>query len=481
MKKSRFFIILSIIFLLSNFYLLSFLSLDYFHTLVKEYLFYLFIFLFLSVISLSYSRYFIFLTIIILSCLRFYYFTSIEVNNTFVYDGYYTFTASIEFLDKKNNGWQIKVKPKDLNSFSGKLLVYTSLYPEYSYTNVLEISCKVYKPEIIVDEKGKIFHYDKYLAKDRIFGSCFRPRIKIISQDNSIKNYFLQSKQKLLSNLNNNLVEPASSLSKAIVFASRREISTNLRDIFARVGLSHVIAISGMHIAIIVFLLQAIFIFLGLSRKFIFYLLLFLLFAYLVLLNFPSSALRASSMVVLFLLGSFLKRKAVSLFTLIFLADLFIFFNPYLLLYDIGFQLSFLAVLGLLLYIKFFNTILIFVPKIFHIREVVSVTLSAQVFTWPLIVYHFNILSLVSPLSNIIILPILPLVIVLSFLLSFSSLSIISWPLFILLKAMVVISKFFISIPFSFLELNNFNSFYLFSSFVIMILLTIILKPYNYE
>ena len=338
----------------------------------------------------------------------------------------------------------------------------------------------MYKPEIIVDEKGKVFHYDKYLAKDRILGSCFRPRIKIISKDNSIKNYFLLSKQYLLSNLNN-LVEPVSSLSKAIVFASRREIDTNLRDIFARVGLSHIIAISGMHIAIIVFILQTIFTFLGLSRKFVFYLLLILLFSYLILLNFPSSALRASCMVVLFLLGPFLKRKTFSLFTLVFLADIFILLNPYLLLYDIGFQLSFLAVLGLLLYIKFFNSILIFIPNIFHIREVVSVTLSAQVFTWPLIVYHFNILSLVSPLSNILILPILPFIIVLSFLYSFFPLNIISWSLFVLLKTMVVISKFLISIPFSFLELNNFNSFYLFFSFSFMILLTILLKPYNYE
>ena len=141
MKKSRFFIILSIVFLLNNFYLLSFISLDYFHTLVKEYLVYIYSFLFLSVISLSYSRYFIFITIIILSCLRFYYFTIIEVNNTFIYNSYYTFTASIESLDKKNNGWQIKVKPKDLNNFTGNLLVYTSLYPEYKYTNIFILLC----------------------------------------------------------------------------------------------------------------------------------------------------------------------------------------------------------------------------------------------------------------------------------------------------------------------------------------------------
>ena len=145
MKKSRFFIILSIVFLLNNFYLLSFISLDYFQTLVKEYLVYIYSFLFLSVISLSYSRYFIFITIIILSCLRFYYFTIIEVNNTFIYNSYYTFTASIESLDKKNNGWQIKVKPKDLNNFTGNLLVYTSLYPEYKYTNILKINVPVTK------------------------------------------------------------------------------------------------------------------------------------------------------------------------------------------------------------------------------------------------------------------------------------------------------------------------------------------------
>lgn len=414
-----------------------------------------------------------------------FYFDSSK-NQDFGYGKFYTFQAKIKNLDKKIDGWNIIIKPKNLENFSGYILVYVPLYPEYSYGDILEFSCKIYKPEPIVDEVGKVFFYDKYLAKDDIYASCYRPRISKISQEKDVAYYLFKTKNYFWSNLNVYLVEPASSFSKAILLASRREIQSELRDNFAKVGLSHMIAISGLHMAIIVWLLQIFLLGIGLSRKASFVFLLGILFIYLYLIGFPSSAVRASAMVIIVMLGPFLARSTNSVYSLLLVVDLFVLSNRYLLLYDIGFQLSFLAVLGLLFYVKFFSNVLFFIPRHFKIREVVAVTLSAQVFTWPLIIYYFNIFSIIAPLANLLILPLLPLVLFFSLLLALVGFlpwlaDIVAWPLFVLLKIIVITAEYLSKIPYAYFVVNNFSVHLLIISFIFMIIITLILKPKNYE
>ena len=166
----------------------------------------------------------------------------------FEYDKYYTFTGQIIKKEKKIKGNRYLV----LSEF-GKILISTPLYPEYNLNDNLEISCKLKKAEPIIDDYGYQFFYDKYLAKDNIFILCSYPQIKFLNNNNynilSIKEYFS-------SNLNNYLREPASSLAKAMLLAERRELNLELRTAFSKTGLSHIIAISGLHIAIIVYLLQ---------------------------------------------------------------------------------------------------------------------------------------------------------------------------------------------------------------------------------
>jgi len=407
-------------------------------------------------------------------------------NHNFSYGNFYTFSAKVVATDKKLDGWNLIINPQDLDSYQGNILVYTDLYPQYYYGDVIEISCTVYQPENIVDEAGKIFAYDKYLAKDNIFGTCFRPRIKVIAQQKDLFFYLSKSKEYFLNNLNIYLVEPASSLSKAIILAARREIPDDLRQDFARVGLSHVVAISGLHIAIIVWILQTVLCTLGVARKKAFYFLLLLLIAYLYLLGFPSSALRASLMVSMVLLGPFLGRSTTSIYSLLLVADIFILFNPYLLLYDLGFQLSFLAVLGLLFYVKFFNRYLFFIPERFKIREVMSVTLAAQVFTWPLIVYNFGIFSLIAPIANFFVLPLLPIILCLSLFLALFGAwhwlaSIVAWPLFIFLRLIVWLAENFSTLPGAYIMVDNFPLSFLLVSLFFMLAITFILKPQQYE
>lgn len=404
----------------------------------------------------------------------------------FVFDQFYQFQARVVALDKKLDGWQLIVRPENLANFQDKIIVYTPLYPEYQYGDVLEISCKIYQPEVIVSENGQKFFYDQYLAQNDIYAQCFRPKIKFIANQTDWKSIFFKIKKYFWHNLDIYLPEPASSLAKAMLLAERREMPSELRNTFSQTGLSHVVAISGLHITIIVYILQIFLYFFGLSRKQVLLAVMIILFVYLLLLGFPSSAVRASLMLSLVLIGPFLGRPSISFNSLLLAAIILVMINPLVLVYDQGFQLSFLAVLGLLFYVSWWQKVLFFIPNFLKIREMISVTLAAQMFTWPLIVYYFHIFSVIAPVVNLLILPLLPAILLLSILVALSGFysllaMIFAWPLFVLLKIMVIVTQFFSQTKGAYFIWNNFDLFYLAFSFIFIFSLTFILKPHRYE
>lgn len=414
------------------------------------------------------------------------FFDNREYNKQFAYGQFYTFQGIVKNTDKKLNGYNLIVSPVNLENFSGDILVYGDLYPSYQYGDILEIKAKVYKPEAIEDETGKIFRYDKYLAKDDILATCFRPKITVIAQQKDWYFYVYSLRQYLWNNLDKHLVEPASSLAKAMLLGTQREFAPEIRTIFSQVGLSHIIAISGSHMVIIVWLIQSIFLSLGFSRKSVFFFLILSLSIYLALIGFLPPALRSSLMVIIALSGPFLGRSSLSVYSLLLVADVMVLLNPDLLLYDLGFQLSFLSVLGLIYYSRFFTKLFSFFPDVLKIKEVLATTLSAQVFIIPLILYNFGTLSLISPIANFLVLPLSTMILIFSLLLAiFGSVfflePLFSWPLFILFKIMVEISKYLAKMPFAYLNISDFNIYYLLISYVFLIVITLILKPQDYE
>ncbi len=407
-------------------------------------------------------------------------------NQGFLFDKFYTFHGQIVGTDKKLDGWNIIIVPSDLSDFSGKILIYAPLYPEYDYGDILEIRCRLNQPGPLADETGKIFAYDKYLAKDDIWALCFRPQIEQIGQNKNISYYLSQVRDYFWNNLDIYLVEPASSLAKATLLGAQREFSSEIRAIFSQVGLSHIIAISGSHMVIIVWLIQSLLFSFGLRRQSVFIFLLITLIFYLALINWLPSALRSCLMVMITLLGPFLGRANLSVYSLVLVADVLVAFNPYLLRYDLGFQLSFLSVLGLIFYSRYLEKILSVLPELFKIREVLATTLAAQFFIWPLINYHFGILSLISPLANFLILPLATLILIFSFILAiFGFWSVLAqlaaWPLYILFKIMVEIGRVLSHFPGAYLNIGGFSGWYLISSYIFLILFTFILKPQQHE
>jgi len=118
-----------------------------------------------------------------------------------------------------------------------------------------------------------------------------------------------------------------------------------------------------------------------------------------------SSAIRAGIMGTVASLAIFFGRMNNSLRIIFITAAIMLFFNPLLLAHDIGFQLSFLAVLGIILYSYFFEKIFWFAPAV--LKEILAMSFASYVFTFPVLMYHFGSVSLVFPITNILIIPLL--------------------------------------------------------------------------
>ena len=134
------------------------------------------------------------------------------------------------------------------------MLVTTSLYPEYFYGDKLKIKCFLKTPGQIDD-----FAYDEYLAMKRIYSLCYYPKeIELIKseQGNSVYRFILQIKNRLQSVINQSLTEPTASLLSAMILGQRRNVPPKLLEQFNQAGVSHIIAISGLHITVIVGLLM---------------------------------------------------------------------------------------------------------------------------------------------------------------------------------------------------------------------------------
>jgi len=367
------------------------------------------------------------------------------------------------------------------NNISGKVLITANLYPTYNYGDKLEIKCALEAPKSFNE-----FAYDKYLARYDVYSVCYYPEIKIIDSNNG--NFFLKKifkfKKSLSEKISYNMNEPESGLARGIILNERADISEEINKNFSRTGLTHLIAISGMNITILAFLTMNFFIFIGLWRRQAFYLTAVFLILYIILIGAPASAVRAAIMgiIVLYALSIGRLNKPESL--LAFAASLMVLFNPKILRFDVGFQLSFLAILGIM---YFYSKIDEWLKekrwiKIIFARQALSLTLAAQIFTLPILAVNFSIISLISPPANLLAVWTMPIIMVsvliaLPFGFALPQISpFIFLPAQLLLKYLVWISGFLAKIPKAYLEINLNNSLLSVVSYYGVLLLIIFRK-----
>jgi competence protein ComEC len=309
--------------------------------------------------------------------------------------------------DERTDNQKLKIKVVYNNTeqkiIAGRILVTTNLYPVYHYGDRLEMSCRLEAPKFFND-----FAYDRFLARYDIYSVCYYPKIKITAREQGGFFYanLFKIKNKLRSIINYSLTATEAGLAKAIIFGDKRDLLDDLLEKFSQEGTTHIMAISGMNITILAALTMNLFLFAGLYRRTAFYFSTFFLIIYIALVGAPASAVRAGIMGFLLLWAINSGRLNRLTNTTVLAGAIMLLINPKLLRDDIGFHLSFLAILGIIyLYPRFeeyFDRIKI--PKLKGLRGVLSVTVAAQVFTLPLLAYNFSIVSLIAPLANLLIL-----------------------------------------------------------------------------
>lgn len=397
--------------------------------------------------------------------------------------------------DVRATSQKLEIKVKKINEYNykinGKILVTTNIFPMYKYGDAVVVTCELKEPE-----RFKGFSYDKYLARFDIYSVCYWPFINKLSIDDANKLILSNSKwnfkellYKKIFSLKNRLREyidfglgePEASLANAMILGDKKGIPSDLREKFSQAGLSHIIAISGMHISIIVILVVNGFLMAGLTRKKVFYTVVLFLFVYIFLIGLPASAARAGLMGFLVLLAMQLGRLNKIINSLALVAVILLIINPKLLRDDIGFQLSFLAILGIVYFVPIFDKwydnllkilkhlnlkfqkkiILFFVEKIGKIIfGILGVTIAAQIFILPIIAINFSQISIIAPISNLLILWTLPVLIVAILAgLVFSAIIPnfgVLWFLLanIILKYIIFIVEVIIKLPFSFIEIH---------------------------
>ena len=300
---------------------------------------------------------------------------------------------------------------------NARVLVSAPRFPLYKYDDVIQVSGVVAEPPVFSD-----FNYHDYLKRYLVFGLINRPKsIVYVGHDNNLGGRFLGAlydfSGRFEAALNNVLPEPQASLSAGILLGVKRNIPDALMNDLNASGLTHIIALSGYNVTILVEILVVVFIAkLGRRRIFIYGSALILFF--ILMTGASSSVVRAGIFSFMILFGEQLGRQADKTNLMLLAAILMVVFNPYVLRYDTGFQLSFLAFTGLI-YLspqikKIFEK-----PKLKNVPNGIKVplteTLGAQLAVFPLIWYQFGRLSLIAPLSNLLVLPLIPLSMLLIF------------------------------------------------------------------
>jgi len=353
--------------------------------------------------------------------------------------------------DQREDYTRLVVKVGDIN-----ILVYHEHYPEFNYGDEAEIKGKVKRPDNFSDD----FNWPLYLAKDNIFYEIFYPKMELVSTGNGfwLKDGLFAVKKRFLQNVSQIIPSPHSALLGGLVVGSKEAMGKELLDDFRKVGIIHIVVLSGYNVTIVVLAMMRIFSFLpqvfGIALGSVG----IILFA--LLTGASATIVRASIMAFIVVLAKATGRIHSITIALFVAGFLMVFHNPKILVFDPSFQLSFLATVGLIYFSPPFERKLKFIPEGWNLREVTTATLSTQVFVLPFLLYKMGEISIVSLPVNLLILIFVPVTMLFGFLTGllgfFGTIFSVpfAWPAYFLLAYDLKVVDIFSSIPFASVNLK---------------------------
>ena len=267
-----------------------------------------------------------------------------------------------------------------------------------------------------------LFNYKLYLESKNIFAtsSTKAANIKILSKDNlsHFERLSIKTRTKISIVLDKSLSKDNSNIIKSIILGDDSFLSEDYINSFRKLGLSHILAVSGLHIGIIFAFLIHILDLLKVHRKISMIIAMAIIWIYACLIGLPASVIRASIMFSFLTIGKLSYKRYDSLNILSFAGLILLIFRPSW-IFSVGFQLSFIATFTILIFLPYINRIINIKNK--KIKTALTVLLTAQIGVLPISIYYFNEFQTLSLLSNLIVAPILTIGIILGFLIILAS------------------------------------------------------------
>jgi len=314
-------------------------------------------------------------------------------------------------VTNKNNKQEFILRIFNKNNGNNNILISTYSKEDLFYGDFLSINCDLLEPK---NSDGSKFNYVKYLQLKNVYSTCNAKILTIDNNKNKINFYYYLLKWKYF--LKNRITDiygtPYDGLIFGILFGGNY-LSKDLSNLFSNAGISHITAVSGYNISIIVSILCFCLLNIGLNRSKIFYFILIFLIVFVLFTGMTASVVRAAIMGICSLLVIKFGRLSNGIVVLFFVGFLMVLLNPLILIYDVGFQLSFLATFGIIFFKPILDKLFIKFPDFLNLKDSLSSTISAFLFTSPIIFINFNSFNLFSIIVNLLVLEYVPLLMLL--------------------------------------------------------------------
>jgi len=383
-----------------------------------------------------------------------------------------SFELSVEEI-KIKSAWQ---------KICGRILVNVYQDRIFSYADELTLKGKLYRvPNFDISKK---LNYRQYLARRGIYGILSiskRDEILVTGKKyaNPIKALAYKAKEAMREKIDYYVSGLEANILKAIILGERQDIPRDLKNIFIQTGTAHILAISGLHIGIITFILL---VFLKVFRipkkpRYIFTILILVIYTFIT--GARASVIRSALMITVILVGILFEREIDIYNSLSFAAIAILAYNPNQ-LFDIGFQLSFISVISIF---YFGYRIQQYLFKLIHNNSKIigliirsfSISLGVWIGVLAIIAFYFDIIVPITILANLFVIPLISIIIALSFsvilsgfLLPFLS-SFFAVTTKFLVAVLIRFTYLFSKIPGAYFDIENFTIYWIIIYYLVII------------
>lgn len=289
-------------------------------------------------------------------------------------------------------------------------------FPAYRYGDRVSVAGVLSKPRPFGTDEGRVFRFDRYLMKERVHYLLRDATIVRVEGEGmrGVTARLFALKDAWLRAIARTIPEPEASLAGGVVVGAKRSLGEEWLEAFRTTGVIHIVVLSGYNLTLVANSIMRLCGFLPRGLALVAGTLGVCAFA--LMTGGGATVVRASIMAIIGMLAVHLARPHTLVRILALAGVCMVWWNPFVLVFDTGFQLSFVATLGLVLGAPLVSRWLARVPETFQLREIAAATLATQCAVLPLLLYHIGTVSLIAPIVNMLVLPLVPAAMLFAFL-----------------------------------------------------------------